>query len=322
MKLMNAKNIIITGGTGFVGANLVERLVKDGHNVHLLVRPEYNEWRVRDLLPHLQIHIINLLDEEHLRTKVAAMRPDWVFHLATYGAYSRQDDLHTAIQTNFLGTVNLIEACRAAGFEVFINTGSSSEYGFKDHAPAEYEWIDPNSYYAVTKASATLFCRYTASRHNLTIPTLRLYSVYGPYEDRDRLIPKVILHGLQGTLPPLADPEIARDFVYARDVENAYLLLANQSHGTAGEVYNLGTGIQTSLRAVVALARQVFDLSVEPQWGTMQKRAWDTTIWKANNAALLDIGWQPEFTFEQGFRQTVAWFQNRPELLSYYLGTS
>ena len=154
---MNTKNVIITGGTGFVGANLTKRLVKDGHNVHLFVRQEYKDWRIKDFLPHLRIHAVNLLDSELLRAKIAAIRPDWVFHLATYGAYSWQDDFNLAIQTNFLSTVNLVEACRNVGFDVFVNTGSSSEYGFKDHAPLETDWIDPNSYYAVTKASATLF---------------------------------------------------------------------------------------------------------------------------------------------------------------------
>jgi len=318
---MSVKNVIITGGTGFVGANLIRRLAEAGHNVHLLVRQQYNNWRIQDVLPHLQIHITDLLDVEKLQTRVDVIRPDWVFHLATYSAYSWQENLHTAIQTNFLGTVNLVEVCRNVGFEIFVNTGSSSEYGFKDHAPSEREWIDPNSYYAVTKASATLFCRYTAIRYNLSIPTLRLYSVYGPYEDRDRLIPKMILHGLQSTLPPLADPEIARDFVYVQDVEDAYLLLANQPEGRSGDVYNLGTGVQTSLREVVTLARRVFNLAGEPKWGSMHKRSWDTNIWKANNVSLLGLGWRPQFTFEKGFRQTVDWFQEHPELLRYYKGT-
>lgn len=315
---MNAKTIIITGCTGFVGANLAKRLVNDGHNVHLFVRQEYKDWRIKNILPYVQVHRINLLDLELLRNIVAGIRPDWVFHLAAYGAYSWQGDLSLAVQTNFLGTVNLVEACRSAGFEVFINTGSSSEYGFKDHAPVETEGVDPNSYYAVTKASATLFCRYTAKRYNLYIPTLRLYSVYGPYEEPNRLIPTIILHGLKDLLPPLVDPEIGRDYVYMRDVEQAYLLLASQSVEMSGEIYNLGTGIQTSLREVVNVARRVFNLSVEPQWGTMPKREWDTTIWKANNANLLGAGWQPEFTFEQGFRLTVDWFQNHPELLKHY----
>lgn len=315
---MNAKTIIITGCTGFVGANLAKRLVNDGHNVHLFVRQEYKDWRIKNIIPYVQVHRINLLDLELLRNIVAGIRPDWVFHLAAYGAYSWQGDLSLAVQTNFLGTVNLVEACRSAGFEVFINTGSSSEYGFKDHAPVETEGVDPNSYYAVTKASATLFCRYTAKRYNLYIPTLRLYSVYGPYEEPNRLIPTIILHGLKDLLPPLVDPEIGRDYVYMRDVEQAYLLLASQSVEMSGEIYNLGTGIQTSLREVVNVARRVFNLSVEPQWGTMPKREWDTTIWRANNANLLGAGWQPEFTFEQGFRLTVDWFQNHPELLKHY----
>ena len=316
---MNSKSVMVTGGTGFVGANLVRRLVADGHQVHLLVRPEYNDWRIKDILPHLQIHTTNLVDADPLRSAVAAIRPEWVFHLAAYGAYSWQNDLQAAIQTNFIGTVNLVEACRAVGFEVFVNTGSSSEYGLKDHAPAETEQIDPNSYYAVTKASATLFCRYTANRHSLSIPTLRLYSVYGPYEDRDRLIPKMILHGLHGTLPPLADPEVARDFVYVKDVEEAYLFLASQPEGKAGEVHNLGTGVQTSLRNVVDVTCKLFNLSLEPQWGTMPNRGWDTTIWKADSTRLRGIGWTPAYDFERGLRDTIRWFQDHPEFMSYYL---
>lgn len=311
---MSTKNVIVTGGTGFVGANLVRRLVKDGHNVNLFVRPEYNNWRIKDFLSHLRIHVLNFLDSELLHTQVAAIRPDWIFHLAAYGAYSWQSDFNLAIQTNILSTVNLVEACRSIGFEVFVNTGSSSEYGFKDYAPVETDWIDPNSYYAVTKASATLFCRYTAKRYNINIPTLRLYSVYGPYEERDRLIPNIVLHGLKGLLPPLVDPEIGRDFIYIKDIENAYLLLASQPNEKGGEVYNLGTGNQTSLREVVNLARLVFNLSVEPQWGTMPKREWDTTIWKANNASMLNVGWQPDFSFERGFRETVDWFQDHLDL--------
>ena len=318
---MSAKNILLTGGTGFVGANLARRLLQEGHTLHLLVRREYKDWRVKDLLPHLQIHVVDMLDSRLLNAEVAAIRPEWVFHLATYGAYSWQEDLHQAVQTNFLGTVNVVEACRKAGFEVFVNTGSSSEYGFKDHAPAENEWIDPNSYYAVTKASATLFCRYIAKRYNLCIRTLRLYSVYGPYEEPDRLIPKVILHGLKGQLPPLVNPDIVRDFVYVQDVENAYLLLASHSSGGVGAVYNLGTGIQTSLRDVVILAQQVFSLSAEPQWGTMPNRQWDTNVWQANNTSLRKIGWEPDYTFEKGFRETVAWFQTHPELLPHYLSS-
>lgn len=312
------KRVLLTGATGFVGANLCRRLLNDGHEVHCLVRSEYNNWRIVDIQKDIQLHIVNLTDPENLLSVVSRLRPDWVFHLATYGAYSWQIDLNKTVQMNILATINLVDACLKTGFEIFINTGSSSEYGFKDHAPSENEWIDPNSYYAVTKASATLFCRYTAAHHNVCIPTLRLYSIYGAYENPGRLIPNIILHGMNGTLPMLVDPNVARDYLYMKDVENAYILLANQLRGNTGEVYNLGSGIQTPLSEVVSLACNIFRLSVKPEWGTMPNRKWDTTIWKANNDSIKTIGWRPEFTFEQGFYQTVNWFLENPQMMKYY----
>src|SRR5262249_24369371 len=138
---------------------------------------------------------------------VRRVRPEWVFHLAAHGAYSSQTDVRQILQTNVLGTAALVEACLETGFEAFVDTGSSSEYGFTDHAPAEDEAPEPNSHYAVAKASATLFCRHTARSRHVHIPTLRLYSVYGPWEEPTRLIPTLLVRGLDGTLPPLVDPD-------------------------------------------------------------------------------------------------------------------
>ena len=87
-------------------------------------------------------------------TIVIDIDPHWVFHLATYGAYSSQSDVQTIVTTNYNGTVNLVEACLETGFEAFVNAGSSSEYGYKDHAPVESELPEPNSHYAATKAAA------------------------------------------------------------------------------------------------------------------------------------------------------------------------
>jgi UDP-glucose 4-epimerase len=312
------KRVLLTGVTGFVGANLCRRLLNDGHEVHCLVRDGFSNWRIEDIQRDIYLHVTDLTNSESLLPIVSSSRPDWVFHLAAHGAYSWQTDLKKIVQTNILSTINLVEACLQTGFEIFINTGSSSEYGYKDHAPLENEWIDPNSYYAVTKASATLFCRHAAILNNVCIPTLRLYSIYGAYENPGRLIPTIILHGLKGSLPPLVDANIARDYLYVKDVENAYILLANRLRETTGEVYNLGSGIQTTLSEVVSVTRNIFDLSVEPQWGTMPNRQWDTIIWKANIDNIKAIGWNPEFTFEQGFRQTVDWFRENPQFMKYY----
>src|SRR6185436_2537188 len=115
-----------------------------------------------------------------------------------------------------------VQAGLRVGFEAFVNAGSSSEYGFKDHAPAETEWLEPNSDYAVTKAAATLYCRQVAVSGRLPLCTLRLYSIYGPYEEPTRLIPTLILHGTEGALPALAAPDTARDYVHVDDASEAY----------------------------------------------------------------------------------------------------
>ncbi len=313
------KRVLITGGTGFVGANLARRLIRDSHAVHLLVRQEYASWRIAAIQPDVHLHIADLSDVEALTHVVGQIRPEWVFHLAAHGAYSSQTSLHRIMQTNVIGTINLVEACLACGFEAFVNTGSSSEYGFKDHAPSESEWLEPNSHYAVAKASATIFCRYTAQHRHVHMPTLRLYSVYGPYEEPMRLMPTLIQRGFSGELPPLVNPDIGRDYVYTEDVNEAYIRAATEPGQEAGAVYNVGTGIQTSLREVVDLARETLRIPAKPVWGSMPDRHWDTNVWVANNERIRTaLGWQPHYSFAEGFAAMVEWFRSNPELHRFY----
>lgn len=313
------KRVIMTGATGFIGANLDRRLLTDGHEVHLLVRQGYSPWRIEAIRADVQLHEVNLGDEGGLTQVVRNIRPDWVFHLAAYGAYSYQTDLRRMVETNITGTMNLVAACLKTGFEAFVNTGSSSEYGFKDHAPSETEWLEPNSHYAVTKASATLFCRYTAQRRGVQLPTLRLYSVYGPYEEPTRLMPTLIVRGLNGELPPLVNPDTAHDYVYVEDVVDAYLLAASQPNQEPGALYNVGTGIQTSLREVVEVTRCVLRIAMEPKWSSMTNRLWDTNVWVSDNRKIrAELGWRPRHTFEQAFRLMANWFRDNPALWGVY----
>ena len=304
--------VIITGGTGFVGANLTRRLLHEGHEVNLLVRQGYTSWRINDIGSDLRLHTVNLGDRDSLIRIVGKIRPDWIFHLAAYGGTALQNDCHQMVETNIVGTINLVEACLNTGFQAFVNTGSSSEYGFKDCAPTETEWLEPNSHYAVTKASASLFCRYIAQNHDVLMPTLRLYSVYGPLESSNRLLPKLITLGLEGKLPPLVSPETAHDFVYVEDVIDAYLLAAKTPSQEPGAIYNVGTGVQITLREVVEVARRAMRITVEPVWGSMPSRRWDTNRWVADNRKIEKaLGWRPRHTFEEGFRQTVNWYKCR-----------
>ena len=315
------RRVLITGASGFVGMNVAARMLRRGHAVHALVRAAYRPWRLRDLGAAVELHVADLLDAAALDALFADVRPHWVLHLAAYGAYASQTDVAACVRTNVEGTVNLIDAAARHGVERFVNTGSSSEYGFCDHAPDEDEAAHPNSLYAATKLAATAYASYAGCSGAVHTTTLRLYSVYGPYEEPARLIPTVVAQGLAGRFPPLVSPATARDFVFVDDVVTAYEA-ALSSDVAPGAVYNVGSGVQTSLRTVADVARSYFGITGEPAWGTMEARTWDTTTWIAKTArARAELGWEATTPFEDGFARTAVWVAERPERRSFYQTT-
>jgi UDP-glucose 4-epimerase len=314
------KRVAITGAAGFVDANLTRRLLHDGHEVHLLVRPDHAMWRIDDIRGDVRMHTADLGDRPRVEDAIRQIKPDWVFHLATHGAYSWQTDLSEIVRTNILGTTNVAEAAANAGAEVLVNTGSSSEYGYKDHAPSESELLEPNSYYAITKATATMFCRFTAQKRGIRMPTLRLYSVYGPYEEPRRLVPTLVVKALQSQLPPLAKPDTARDYVHVADVVDAYLLAATTDIVDPGAVFNVGTGIQTTLQDIVDLTRTMLGVTETPTWGSLPDRTWDTSIWRADPTRIrTELGWIPRYDVRAGLAETIAWFQANSALREFYV---
>lgn len=314
-----ARRVLVTGASGFIGANLARRLLADGNEVHLLLRPSHQPWRIEEIRKDVTVHNVDLDDRDGPEKAVAKARPDWIFHLAAHGAYPEQRDFDRMIVTNFHGTGSLLMAAQSAGFEAFVNAGTSSEYGYKDHAPTEDELVEPNSPYAVSKAAATQFCRMTAQRAGLPVRTLRVYSAYGPYEEPTRLVPTLIVDGLEGRLPPLVNPDIARDYVHVDDVCDAFVLAAATPDQEPGVIYNVGTGIQTTLRQIVEVTRRLLGVDAEPQWGSMQARSWDTDVWVSNPAKIkTTLGWFPRHDLEGGLRETVEWFRSNPDRVAQY----
>jgi dolichol-phosphate mannosyltransferase len=300
---------LVTGAAGFVGANLVRRLLRDGHHVHATCRPGSEPWRLEGLSA-VALHEVELTAPGVADALVTAVAPQWIFHLAAHGAYSWQTDARRICSANLLATIELADAAERHHVRGFVHAGSSSEYGLKDHAPGEQERPDPNSAYAVAKAAATMYCRYRAREGSLPAVTLRLYSVFGPMEDPRRLIVTLLRHGLEGRLPPLTSPQTARDFVYVEDVCDAFVLTAERAGELAGEIYNVGSGRQTSLRELVERVRHLLSIPAEARWETHPRRRWDTDLWCASTAhAADDLGWSASTGVEDGLRRTIEWLR-------------
>jgi nucleoside-diphosphate-sugar epimerase len=310
---------LVTGAGGFVGANLAAALARAEHEVVAWVRPDSPSWRLDHLGDAVEVVPVELLDGDVVDAAVRSARPDWVFHLAAHGAYSWQRDPEIIMQTNLVATVRLLAACQRHGFSAFVHAGSSSEYGFQDHAPREDELPEPNSDYAMMKAAATLHCRFVAQRDDVHVVTLRLYSVYGPWEEPGRLMPTLVARGLEGRLPPLVSPDTPRDFVTVRDTERAFLLAAQRDDVERGAVFNIGSARQTTLREVVEVARAELGIDEEPRWDTEPQRSWDAAVWVGDaRKAKQELGWAAEDDLPTGFANLAGWLRGNPALWSGY----
>lgn len=306
-------NILLTGATGFVGSCLARQLVSLGHEVHVALREMSDSWRINDLSHDLQINCCDLRDRDAVNSMVQQIRPEAVCHLATYGGFSSQKDSDVIFQTNFTGTLNLVRACEKIELSCFINTGSSSEYGIKSRPMVEDDLLEPLGDYGVTKAAATLFCRSEAVEKRLPLVTLRIFSPYGPWDDPKRLVPYVIGSLLQGYTPKLSTPTSVRDYIYIDDVVAAYMAIL-QGDVTPGRIYNVGSGLQSSLGDLVSCISELLP-EPSPVWGAKSPSRFEPGCWVADRSRITaEMGWEPLIGLRQGLAKTVEWMKEHSSL--------
>jgi nucleoside-diphosphate-sugar epimerase len=302
---------LVTGGTGFVGANLTRRLLDDGVPVHLLVRPGHQTWRLAAIRDDVTLHEVSIEDRSGVDAALQRVKPRWVFHLAAYGAYHWQSERSRMMRANFEGTANVVDAGIRHGCDVIVNAGSSSEYGAKDHAPLETERPDPNSEYAITKLAATNYCSLAADRAEARICTLRLYSAYGPWEEPRRLVPTLLTHVMRGTWPPLADPSTARDYVYVEDVVDAFIAVARAQRAADHSVYNVAAGTQVTLADIASTVASLVPIESEPTFGAYGPHRWDTTTWVGDSSLLKEeFDWSPRTSLREGLATFLEWLED------------
>ena len=299
--------ILVIGASGFIGANLLHALRKERDDVTGTFFSGVS-WRLRSV-PAAQIRFCNLHDPISVRTVIAAVEPRVIFDCSAFGAYSFERDTERIHSTNYTCFIRLLEEASRLPLHAYIHAGSSSEYGLNADAPAEDAPLLPNSHYAVSKCAVAAAISYFGKCQNVPAVNLRLYSVYGPYEDSSRLIPMLCEHASRGILPAFAKPETSRDFIHADDVIAAFAQAAlRMTPEIAGESFNIGTGTQTSLAELAALAQDLFHINARPQFSPDASRSWDVNAWRANPAKAKDLlGWTPTVPLKEGLQQTFDW---------------
>jgi len=299
--------VLVTGASGFIGANLFKMLAAVRDDVYAVVRHDKG-WRLADAIDE-RVIAVDLNDYAATKNLVNSVGPQTVFDCVAYGAYSFEEDTNLIYQTNFQAIVNLVSLLAAQPFAAFIHAGSSSEYGTNCAAPPEGSVCEPNSPYAVSKVAIAGYLRFMGKQRDFPCVNLRLYSVYGQLEDTSRLFPNLLRQALAGKLPPFVDPRTSRDFIYVDDVCAAFIMAAAKMHpGLYGESFNIGTGVKTTIAELAEVTRRMFSVAAEPQFGTMEGRAWDLADWYANpRKAIEQLGWKPHVNLEEGLRSMARW---------------
>lgn len=315
---MRASPVAVTGAAGFVGACAVRRLLQQGREVHALLRSESNLWRLLDLLGKITVHRVDLRDQPGIRSVLQGIRPAVVIHAAAQGTYDQQSEARQILESNVLGTYHLLEAATEVGLELFVNLGSSSEYGLSPHPMSEQDRLQPNTIYAVAKAAQTHLCRVMAERGLIEVVTLRLFSVFGPWEKPTRLIPNLIRRARAGLPLELSSPNTARDFIYVEDVLDVLEDFEKLSRCN-GEVINLGTGTQSTLRQVVEAVEEVVGHPVAVRWHARPPRPWDADTWQADvTMGRRMLAWSPQHTLAGGVKRLADWMEEHRD--AYEIG--
>jgi nucleoside-diphosphate-sugar epimerase/glycosyltransferase involved in cell wall biosynthesis len=304
--------IVIFGAGGFIGSNLFRHILQYREDVYAITSKEpFIPWRIDDLRADRIIHAD--ITEKNTLTHLFREHPfKTIFHFAAYGAYSKQTDIKLIYQTNIIGLLNLLEVSSAYNIKAIVHAGSSSEYGLNCEGPLENAELQPNSHYAVTKASAANMIKYYGTVLQFPIVNLRYYSIYGQYEEPDRLIPQVIEKGIQNKYPPLVQPDISRDFVFIDDALYAALLASNSDFSvTAGQSINIASNQKTTIRDIAKTAKEIFDIPGEPVWGDFANRKWDLKEWYGNaGLAKKILNWEAETSLKEGLIETYTWQKN------------
>lgn len=321
------KQVLITGAGGFIGSHLAEALLDGGAKVRAFVRytSRKDPGLLRQLHPdnfaRLEIITGDLRDEHAVRGAVKDCQV--VFHLGALISipYSYYHPVEVA-STNFMGTLNILNACRELEVERLVHTSTSEVYGTAREVPINEDHpLQGQSPYSASKIGADKLAESFFCSYDLPVVTVRPFNTYGPRQSARAVIPTIITQALTGDTIKLGNLTTTRDFTYVMDTIRGFLCAA-EAQGVEGQVFNLGTGEEISIGDLANRIMHQVGKSVRVVEDSDRLRPEASEVLRLlsdNSFAVQRLAWKPEFTLDQGLGLTIAWI--REHLDHYRIGT-
>lgn len=307
---MKNKKIIITGGLGFIGSNLVERLIAENE---VTIIDDQSTGKL-DNIKHLKQDHLHLINGSITNPNLVDIFKDhdYVFHQAALPSVPRSiKDPIASNEANISGTLNVLTAAKDSGIKKVICASSSSVYGDTPTLPKSEDMaINPLSPYAVTKATGELYCKVFQELYGLQTVSLRYFNVFGPRQDPtsqySAVIPKFI-GAIMNDKPPVVygDGEQSRDFSYVKHVVDANIL-ACESDKTG--VFNIACGRRITINQLIDMINEILGKDVEPIYS--EPRSGDIKHSLADISKASMFGYEPKSNFKQELEETIRWFKN------------
>ncbi len=325
--------LLITGGAGFIGSNLIRFLIQ--HTDHTILNCDAltyagNQESLTNLEsnPRYEFSQTDLLDAIKIQTIIADYKPNWILHLAAESHVDRSIDApETCIQTNVIGTFNLLEAARSHYHSLngtdqkrfrFLHVSTDEVYGSlgEEGLFSETTSYDPHSPYSASKAAADHLVRAWYHTYQLPVLLTNCSNNYGPYQFPEKLIPVVIVKALQGELIPVyGKGENIRDWLYVED--HCRALHTVISKGRIGETYNIGGNneqrnidlVETLSKLLDELKPRVDGKSYTEQISFVTDRPGHDLRYAIDASKIQkELGWKPQQDHQSGLRKTVQWY--------------
>jgi NAD dependent epimerase/dehydratase len=309
----NGKRVLVTGGEGFIGSHLTERLVREGADVRVLaLYNPFGRYGWLDPEVHTEVELLpgDVRDSERVAEAVAGR--DVVFHLAALiGIPYSYVAPESYVQVNVEGTVNVAKACHRHGVERMVHTSTSETYGTAITVPiSEDHPLQPQSPYSASKIGGDMMALSFRHAFELPVPVVRPFNTYGPRQSTRAVIPTILAQLHKGAKElRLGSTSPTRDFNYVEDTVSGFLAVA-MCDRALGEVVNVGSGREISIGDLVRLLVEVTGTDAEIVTEEARLRPTGSEVERLlcdNSRAREWTGWEPEVSLEEGLRRTSEW---------------